>query len=131
MAFTVLLQLCRNADEEAVIRYIIPSTLPIISKLTFIYQVFDLPDNRLSNLVLNTGREIVSPPEVIDAPVSTPNQDREATAPSFGLCGTNGITVEEQRAQVRSDFHRFNLKPKIAGQAAVSEAELEKMLEGG
>ena len=121
----------RTASEEAVIRYIIPSTLYIIFKLTFIYQVFDLPDNLLSHLVLKTGREVASPPEVTETPVPTSNQDGEATATSCGLCGTNSITVEEQRAHARSDFHRFNLKRKIAGQAAVSEAEFEKMLEGG
>ncbi|RPB05254.1 hypothetical protein L873DRAFT_1825403 [Choiromyces venosus 120613-1] len=91
--------------------------------------VFDLPDTLLSNLVLKTGRETPSPPEAIETSVSTSNQDGEATATSCGLCGTNSTTVGEQRAHVRSDFHRFNLKRKIAGRAAVLEAEFEKMLE--
>ncbi|KAG0128966.1 hypothetical protein HOY82DRAFT_565229 [Tuber indicum] len=91
--------------------------------------VFDLPDNLLSNLALKTGRETPSPPEAIETPVPTSNQDGEATATSCGLCGTNSTTVEEQRMHVRSDLHRFNLKRKIAGQTAVSEAEFEKMLE--
>jgi len=109
----------------------IPSTLYIVFKLMFIYQVFDLPDNLLSNLALKTGREIPSPPEAIETPALTSNQDGEATATSCGLCGTTSATVEDQRAHVRSDLHRFNLKRKIARQTAVSEAEFEKMLDGG
>ena len=93
--------------------------------------MFDLPDNLLSSLVLKTGREIPSPPEAIETPAPTSNQDGEAAATSCGLCGVNSTTVEEQRAHVRSDLHRFNLKRRIAGQTAVSEAEFEKMLEGG
>ncbi|CUS08373.1 unnamed protein product [Tuber aestivum] len=91
--------------------------------------VFDLPSNLISNLALKTGRETPSPPEAVETPVSTPNHDGEATATSCGLCGVNSTTVEEQKAHVRSDLHRFNLKRRIAGQAAVPEAEFEKMLE--
>jgi len=56
----------------AVIQYIIPSTLHIIFKLTFIYQVFDLPDNLLSNLVLKSGREKNFAPRKLSRPPFLP-----------------------------------------------------------
>jgi hypothetical protein len=46
------------------------------------------------------------------------------------LCGVSFHTVEEQRSHSKSDFHGYNLKQKMRGQKAVSEADFEKLVGG-
>jgi hypothetical protein len=93
--------------------------------------VFELPEKLISSLVLKTDRDApLSSQEAIETSPLVPNRGGEVMATSCGLCGTSGKTVADQRAHVRSDLHRFNLKRKIRGQAAVSADQFEGMLEG-
>jgi hypothetical protein len=49
---------------------------------------------------------------------------------SCSLCGLIFATVQDQRSHLRSDWHAYNLKQKLRGGKAVSEAEFEKLVEG-
>lgn len=95
---------------------------------------FELPEKLISSIVLKAeDREAqLSLPETTTE-ISTPTptlRDGEGTATSCGLCGTSSNTVADQRAHVRSDFHRFNLKRRMLGQVSVSGDEFERMIEG-
>ena len=51
-----------------------------------------------------------------------------AGATSCSLCGLTFESLQEQRGHVRSDIHGYNLKQKLRGRNAVTEAEFERLV---
>ena len=69
-----------------------------------------------------------------DAPAGTSAGEASRTCIACGV-GVGGISgfasAEEQRAHYRTDWHRYNVKRRAAGQkAAVSEADFSALVEG-
>ncbi len=62
--------------------------------------------------------------------LSDPSVDNAAGAKACSLCGISSHTLEDQRSHVRSDLHRYNLKQRMRGRQAVSEANFEKLVGG-
>jgi hypothetical protein len=48
---------------------------------------------------------------------------------NIGVHGPGFSSLPEQREHFRSDWHRFNIKKRLAKQPAVSEEQFEKLLE--
>lgn len=98
--------------------------------------MFDLPEELLATLTLKNhpDRPVPqSPPRTSDAPTKSPETpDTDETGPakatSCSLCGLSFASVADQRSHIRSDLHGYNLKQKIKGAKAVSEADFEKLI---
>ncbi len=93
--------------------------------------LYDLPDEVLSTIVIKAGGEAqegtlpASPREQPPAPVAESALGSQACS----LCGLAFASVLDQRSHLRSDFHTYNLKQKLRGSKAVTEAEFEKLVE--
>ncbi|KAL9061535.1 MAG: hypothetical protein Q9162_000067 [Coniocarpon cinnabarinum] len=97
--------------------------------------VFDLPPELLQTF----EPAIASAPPLLE-----PDQDGEyvkgnnatqelsdndvTNATSCGLCNQAFSNVQEQRAHVRSDVHRYNIKQRQRGLRPVSEVEFDKLI---
>ncbi|KAI5843437.1 hypothetical protein DFP73DRAFT_573645 [Morchella snyderi] len=97
--------------------------------------VYDIPPDLLETLTLRTDQpatpEEAQPTTTTTTTTTTPApQDADTSSTSCALCKITNKTVAEQRAHARSDIHNFNLKRKVRGQPAVTEAEFEDLLEG-
>ena len=96
--------------------------------------VFDLPPELLVTLVQKVGpHEATLTPETSQEspiPQDTPNSDTgpSSTTTTCGLCQVSFSDVFEQRAHVKSDFHRYNLKARLRGTPPVDEAAFTKMI---
>ncbi|RPA76044.1 hypothetical protein BJ508DRAFT_370747 [Ascobolus immersus RN42] len=89
---------------------------------------FDIPTTLLYSLTPKTDAPTpVEVPSVEEVAIRTAHDPPKAT--SCRTCGFNGTTVEEQRIHFRSDFHRFNVKRSVRGEAPISEDDFEKMAE--
>ncbi|KAH0604753.1 uncharacterized protein H6S33_006421 [Morchella sextelata] len=92
--------------------------------------VYDIPPELLETLTLRTDQP-ATPEEAQPTTSTTAPQDADTTSStSCALCKITNKTVAEQRAHARSDIHNFNLKRKVRGQPAVTEAEFDDLLEG-
>ncbi|KAL1876304.1 hypothetical protein Daus18300_002933 [Diaporthe australafricana] len=95
--------------------------------------VYDLPPEVLATLSLKLDTEAQeqpgpeTPPESVPAPSQT-TPETTVGSPACSLCGLTFATVLDQRGHQRSDLHNYNLKQKLRGQKAVSEAEFEKLV---
>ena len=97
---------------------------PLLQRPLYLYA---LPAELLDTLVLKNDSQI----EVPDA--ARAQEDDAVVSDATGCITCKVFTfaaVSEQREHMRSDFHRFNLKRKLAGQEVVSATEFEKMLDG-
>ena len=93
------------------------------------YHVFSLPKELLESLV---PRNIIN-----RAP--TPSRSPSPPAPTIStnaaracnICLGIGFTdVNEQRRHYRSDWHRYNVKMRLNGANAVSEAQFSQLVDG-
>jgi hypothetical protein len=91
--------------------------------------LFDLPRDLLDTLVLRTIELEVH----VSRPQTPPTLIREL-GPRGLLCsicaGAAFSDLAQQRAHYRSDWHRYNVKAKLAGKKVVSENEFSNLVEG-
>lgn len=95
--------------------------------------VYDLPKELLDSLALKSASASTAADDDASAASLSraPRDDNDvSSATTCQLCSFTGSSVVEQRAHAKSDFHHFNVKRKLRGEAAVSEPEFEKLLEG-
>ncbi|KAI1818529.1 hypothetical protein GGS20DRAFT_527437 [Poronia punctata] len=105
--------------------------------------VYDLPHEVLSTITLrvdNTQSEAQEVENNTDAPNSspiasagqessqTPSPENVVGAQACSLCSLSFASVEDQRSHQKSDWHHYNLKQKLRGNAQVSENEFEKLI---
>ena len=96
---------------------------PLVQKPIFIFQ---LPPELLNTLTLKG--DLHTP---VDDTLETNETENPATGAGCATCNiTNFTSLSQQREHVRSDFHRFNLKRKLAGQKVVGADEFDRMLDG-
>ncbi|KAF4968299.1 hypothetical protein FSARC_4244 [Fusarium sarcochroum] len=97
--------------------------------------VYDLPAEVLDTLVLKADADAEA--EAIAAAKSANSSPSDSPSASdtnlvgtqaCSLCGLTFTTVIDQRGHLKSDLHHYNLKQKLRGQKAVSEAEFEKLV---
>ena len=103
--------------------------------------VFDLPEELLSTLTLESQGERAPPvaesprpatpakqTDSADASDTESNNDGPSKATSCNLCNLTFPSVTDQRSHVRSDLHAYNLKQKIKGLRPIEEGEFEKLV---
>ncbi|KAI0825870.1 hypothetical protein BC629DRAFT_1277071 [Irpex lacteus] len=97
------------------------------------YHVFSIPPTLLDTLVPRTiltqasQDESTRPPSPPPPPAPTQN----GAARACNIClGAAFADVDEQRAHFRSDWHRYNVKMRVAGSNAVSEAQFGQLVDG-
>ena len=93
-----------------------------------LYHVYSLPQQLLDTL---TPRSLVNLPT--EPPrLSTPDPVVPPSAPrSCNIClGATFSDLQEQRAHFRSDWHRYNVKTRLKGGAAVNESAFSHLIEG-
>ncbi len=97
------------------------------------YHVFRLPVEILDTL---TPRNLwnQSAPENDTQEALSPKPKPTSLAPGSKSCnicnGVNFIDVEEQRSHYRSDWHRYNVKTRLAGGESVDEAAFGQLVDG-
>ncbi|KAI0343106.1 hypothetical protein BDW22DRAFT_1356677 [Trametopsis cervina] len=96
------------------------------------YHVFSLPSVLLESLV---PRTIVSQDQsALARPASPPASTlltANGTSRTCNIClGANFADVDEQRAHFRSDWHRYNVKMRMASSNAVSEVQFNQLVDG-
>lgn len=101
-----------------------------------VHAVFDLPEELLYTLQLKIQPTAAPSTPIEERP--TPNSpslngaEKEdgspSSATSCGLCGLTFPSLQDQRSHVRSDLHGYNLKQKMRGKKAVTEADFERLV---
>ncbi|KAF9045715.1 hypothetical protein BDZ89DRAFT_979558 [Hymenopellis radicata] len=97
------------------------------------HHVFRLPVELLDTLTpRNLWNQSASENDTQQAPLPTPNPTPVASASkSCNICNAvNFLDVEEQRSHYRSDWHRYNVKTRLAGGDAVDEAAFGRLVDG-
>ena len=91
--------------------------------------LFDLPRDLLDALVLRTIEleAHVSRPQT--PPIRIPEQEPRGLLCSI-CAGAAFADLAHQRAHYRSDWHRYNVKAKLAGKKVISENEFSNLVEG-
>jgi len=90
--------------------------------------LFDLPRDLLDNLILRTI-ELEAHPSRPQTPTLIPEQEPRGLLCSI-CAGSAFPDLAQQRAHYRSDWHRYNVKAKLAGKKVVSENEFSNLIEG-
>ncbi|SPJ82255.1 related to Found in Mitochondrial Proteome [Fusarium torulosum] len=95
--------------------------------------VYDLPTEVLDSLALKSDVDAEAEAAADSANSSPPKSPSSSDTNLVGtqacsLCGLTFTTVIDQRGHLKSDLHHYNLKQKLRGQKAVSEAEFEKLV---
>ncbi|KAH6646964.1 hypothetical protein BKA67DRAFT_663326 [Truncatella angustata] len=98
--------------------------------------IYDLPRQVLDALTFASSPEVavseaVHPPSSpSDASIThtLSSENLSVGAQACSLCGLSFDTVLDQRGHQKSDLHNYNLKQKLRGKAAVSEADFEKLV---
>ncbi|KAA1468791.1 hypothetical protein DENSPDRAFT_541465 [Dentipellis sp. KUC8613] len=95
------------------------------------YHVFSLPPELLQSLTLRNAFSQV--PELPPSRAESPQPATGPTAASSRSCnvclGASFLDVDEQRVHYRSDWHRYNVKIRLKGGDAVSEADFAKLVD--
>ena len=98
------------------------------------YHVFSLPPTLLDTLIPRTI--VGNQPAQVDAtrapsppPSTAPAQNGAARACNICL-GAVFPDVDEQRAHFRSDWHRYNVKMRVAGSNPVTEVQFTQLVDG-
>lgn len=97
------------------------------------YHVFSLPSPLLESLI---PRNIVnqSASDHHSRPISpapAPSSTLAAASRACNIClGAEFADVDEQRAHFRSDWHRYNVKMRVGGSNAVTEAQFSQLVDG-
>ncbi|KAH7185384.1 uncharacterized protein B0J16DRAFT_287046 [Fusarium flagelliforme] len=96
--------------------------------------LYDLPAEVLDNIVLKADAdaeaEAIAAAESTSSTAESPSSSDTSLVgtQACSLCGLTFTTVIDQRGHLKSDLHHYNLKQKLRGQKAVSEAEFEKLV---
>ncbi|KAI6775217.1 hypothetical protein HG530_001975 [Fusarium avenaceum] len=95
--------------------------------------VYDLPTEVLNTLALKSDVDAEAEAAADSANSSPPKSPSSSDTNLVGtqacsLCGLTFTTVIDQRGHLKSDLHHYNLKQKLRGQKAVSEAEFENLV---
>ena len=90
--------------------------------------LFGLPRDLLDSLVLRTI-ELEAHPSRPQTPILIPERDPRGLLCSI-CAGAAFSDLAQQRAHYRSDWHRYNVKAKLAGKKVVSENEFSNLVEG-
>ncbi|KIY70796.1 hypothetical protein CYLTODRAFT_391554 [Cylindrobasidium torrendii FP15055 ss-10] len=97
------------------------------------YHIFSLPSELLETL---TPRHLVNEPSRPRSP--SPKPIATKLGPTTNGLGSRACNIcngavfqdtEEQRSHYRSDWHRYNVKTRLNGHAAVSEADFAKLVD--
>lgn len=93
--------------------------------------LYDLPRELLDTLTVRGGpSEDASAPEPAPEPART-TQTSAATGRSCGVCqGATFVDLDDQRAHFRSDWHRYNVKARLANGKTVTEQEFATLVDG-
>ena len=91
--------------------------------------LFDLPRDLLDSLVLRTIELEAHASRSQTPPVLIPEQEPRGLLCSI-CAGAAFSDLAHQRLHYRSDWHRYNVKAKLAGKKAVSESEFSNLVEG-
>lgn len=89
------------------------------------YSVFSLPSELLDTL---TPRTLIAQPPPRE-PSPPPPKPSQGTGCSICL-GAAFVDVDEQRAHFRTDWHRYNVKIRLAGRNPVTEAAFAELVGG-
>ncbi|KAH7105891.1 hypothetical protein BKA62DRAFT_688291 [Auriculariales sp. MPI-PUGE-AT-0066] len=93
--------------------------------------LYDLPQELLASLVVRGAASEVAAAEPKSEP--TPSRIVQVNAPGGRTCGVcNGAVfadLDDQRAHFRSDWHRFNVKARLANARTVNEDEFAGMVD--
>ncbi|EJU03628.1 hypothetical protein DACRYDRAFT_99219 [Dacryopinax primogenitus] len=91
-------------------------------------QIFNLPAEIVDTLSIRASVLAPSPPR---EPTPPPVQEQRDTSSAFAcnVCGTGFEDVQEQREHYKSDWHRYNVKLRIASKPTVSEDEFNVIVE--
>lgn len=81
----------------------------------------DGPQN--ATLTTETASQTSKRPETLESEAESP-----PNTTACALCQVSFPNVQDQRAHVRSDFHRYNLKARLRGTAPVDEATFSKLI---
>ena len=94
-----------------------------------LYHVYSIPSQFLDNL---TPRGLVNLPTEPLRPLSPdPVLPLSTALRSCNVClGATFSDLREQRAHFRSDWHRYNVKTRLKGGAAVNESAFSHLIEG-
>lgn len=97
------------------------------------YHIFSLPSELLETL---TPRHLVNEPSRPRSP--SPKPVAAKLGPTTNGLGSKTCNIcngaifqdtEEQRSHYRADWHRYNVKTRLNGLAAVSQAEFAKLVD--
>jgi hypothetical protein len=91
--------------------------------------LFDLPRDLLNSLVLRTIELEAHLSRPQTPPTLVPEQEPRRLLCSI-CAGAVFSDLAQQRAHYRSDWHRYNIKAKLAGKKVVPEGEFSNLLEG-
>lgn len=95
--------------------------------------MYDLPPEVLESLTLRDDDESSSlqdkEPVLSTASLTPIDPSGDLVgSPACSLCSLTFTTVRDQRGHLKSDLHHYNLKQKMRGLSAVSEADFEKLI---
>ncbi|KAI9163472.1 VMS1-like protein [Paramyrothecium foliicola] len=95
--------------------------------------VYDLPPEVLNSLILKDDADTAAAAALEAAnartePSPSSSSENLVGSQTCSLCGLSFATLQDQRGHLKSDLHHYNLKQKLRGQSAVSEAEFEKLI---
>ncbi|GFR47196.1 hypothetical protein Agub_g8788 [Astrephomene gubernaculifera] len=113
--------------------------------MTIVGYLFGLSPNFFDSAVVpgEAASEAASSQAIQQLPAASSNQPRLASAAAWresgATCLTCGIGIgcpgfespQEQRQHFKTDWHRYNVKRRLAKQPAVSEEQFERILEQG
>jgi hypothetical protein len=91
--------------------------------------LFDLPRDLLDTLVLRT----IELEAHVPGPQTPPTliHEQEPRGLFCSICaGAAFSDLAQQRTHYRSDWHRYNVKAKLAGKKVVPENEFSNLIEG-
>lgn len=92
--------------------------------------VFSLPPELVQTLVPRTlARQAPNKPEN-PPPTPTPSSSSSSSLSCAVCLGVTFPDVNEQRVHVRSDWHRYNVKTKLAGGKPVDEPAFALLVSG-
>ncbi len=97
-------------------------------------QSMTMPPEVVSSLTLKIDADSQIPPTSEDPSSAeqsrspSPAPENNVGAQACSLCSLTFVTVQDQRGHLRSDLHQYNLKQKLRGLKAVSEADFEKLI---
>lgn len=97
------------------------------------YHIFSLPKELLDTLTPRTLAK--SPSRASSPPPASISQTFIPSAPSgsksCNIClGSAFADVDDQRAHFKSDWHRYNVKLRLRGESATTEAHFSSLIEG-